>query len=785
MPKRGFFMPHSTLHPVRGKTGTGSPRSGSTILLALGFGIVLMIIIGGLRNYSSYRIASSIREWNNLKALSLAEAGLAMVVAEMSQNFNYATHEVDKYLKWGAPRTSITPSPVDFEGVRLTDIDGKFAGYLDDVEGSFEVRCGEIPYEDDDATKNVDESKAYIYVESIGNFKSTYRKITAVLSRRFPGKECLLYDGDVLSLVQGVKTNPSKANTYSKGNLYGHRGVEIAQILRDQCVQLPGDGGTRQALRGVPLLMSGKGGVFFETGTTIDDTDIPASPGWENPDFKSANFHYVDEMGQPTTYDKGFYPREFINAAPRIPDAALKYTRDKNNPIVMTPALLPKEYYKSLAGGETSGTPVQHSTYTGGTSDMVLFDWGDAIREGNTTANPSSKVIYCEKDVVVRGNPPGDVTIVSAGDVYVDGDFNQRKAHKYGYNQDYTGKNPFDMNTTDYTDLNSDESYKTYKDQYCSVARVIAGGRLVFDYSDPKLVFGNELYPFLEYKIAERIMDDEKATQNFLKTSGDRSVEKTESEEYTFTTTTTSSSESSNEEEMKEQAKKAAKEKLLAKVKVYLASDSSLPWEPLETELMAKMPDQNVTVDEVNSTSTSTTDSDGNTTTTTTTVKKVTVTFKAEPGWMEGFAKNSVWEKVTGASLATTVTALIDKCGSTDAKDDYLFFPEFTTVGTFYSFARRNPHDSYYPGADFGKHYDEMGTAAPGGQFIHRLYGTQTFFRTAKAGETGSGLLYNPPIRKKIYDETVVKAWDDKNILDVPTYGLMTWKESSANGFTF
>ncbi|MBP7632956.1 hypothetical protein KBA41_02210 [Candidatus Ozemobacteraceae bacterium] len=748
----------------------GAKRTGSTILLALGLGIVLLISIAALRDYSSNRIAASIREWNTLKATSLAEAGLAMAVAEMSQNYNFFTHEVTKDLTWGNQRT-ISPPPAEFDGVDLT-FGENLSGSIPKTEGSFEVRCGLIDYPDDTSTDNIDESKAYVYVESIGNFKSTYRKITAVLHRRFPGKECLMYDGDVLSIVFGTVGETGKTNTFSKGNLYGHRGVEVSQILRSKCVD--GNDGTKQALD-IPLLMSGRGGVFFLSSTKFNGKTIPPSPGWDNPDFKSAGFHYFDSAGQTSTYDKGYYPQEFLNAAPAIPAEAREWTRDKNNPIVMTPALMPHEYYKQLAGGVTPYETKKHPSYTAGEKDMHILDWGDAIRDGNNP--PSGSVLYFEEDVVVRGNPTADVTIVSKGDVYIDGDFNQSggtsKAQKFGYAQDYTNKDPFDVETVDYDGLDPE----VYRNHY-KTARVIAGGRLIFDYSDPKLVFGNELYPFMQYKIAETIMDDaEKARERFLDCNGTREVYKELTASYTYTT----GENGSNETEQKRQALEQARAKLLEKTQGYLATDSGLPWGELKTELEKKISDG----PEHTVSTSSTTDEQGNTVSTTIT-KEIVIKFEAKDDWMEDFSKKKVWNKIESSKLRKTMDDLVVMCeGKTDKKGDYLFFPEMTTVGMFTSFAKRNPHDTYYPGADFDKHFDEMGSFAHKGTFIHRLYGSLTSYRTAEAKETAKGLAYEPPIRKRIYDTTEYNRWVGDAILDVPTFGLMTWRETRADGFTF
>lgn len=814
-------------------------RHGSSILLALGFGIVLLIIVGGLRTFSSYRIQSSIREWNNLKASSLAEAGISMMLCQLGQDFSYETHFVNDNLTWGNTK-GMTPKDFDSGGaISLSNQNDCFHGDISGV-GNFQARCGVIPYQDDPSTKNIDESKAYLLLESIGCVNLTSRKISAVISRRFPGKECLLYDGDVLSIVYGEPGN-GETNVFADGNLYGHNGVEIGDVTSTDFGS-PGNG-TKQSLKRVNRIMSGKGGVFFLNNVNYEPPsggggDITANMDWAAGKNFGAMAYPNNRKG------KGEYPKEFLEAAPVAAESyAKEHIRDKNNPVIMTPAFLPLDYYKKLAQDVVTTSPTEsHKTYTGGSANMVCLDFGDAIREGNGVAMPASEIFYSTEDIVIRGNPATGVTIVSAKSVYVDGDFNQygeppgttapSGKWKYGYNQDYQG-NPKSYNQPNYKTGPGDPA--TLND-HTKICRILAAERVVFDYSDLRKCFGNELYPFFKYRLAKEIMgDDTKATNSFLKVGGDEKIEKTQTATYSYTTQTVetipappsddgsgysgddgggddggyeteddysdfSVDDSASEADKKAAAIEEAKNLLLASAAAFLASPTAQPslgcglnWDDYKDELRGK-----ITEDTSASPNEQTSDAppvivenaDGSKTKTTTTThtKTVTVKFSADGAWAQTFLVN-IWKAnpseeakhLNGEALKNLFTTQVTRFGGADQIDDYLFFPEFTTVGMFTSFGKRSPDDTFCAGPDFSKHFEEMGATVPMLSFIHRLYGSQANFRVNDM--TGTGQTYNPPIRKKVYDTRLPlmgTANSSGKILDIPTYGILTFKELGA-----
>lgn len=819
---------------------------GSSVVMALAFGIVLLIVIAGLRSYSSYRIASSIKEWNNLKAGSLAEAGIAAVLTQLSQNYSFVTHTLNTDLTWGGgqPYTVVNvtgPLSVSNSGGNLT---GALAG----LDGSFQARCGLIQYSDNTSTENVDEAKGYLLVVSIGKYANTYRKIVSVINRRFPSKECLLYDGDVLSVVYGAKSGGADdTNIFSLGNLYGHRGVEISQILN---TRLTGSGqGTKQRVTDFSLIASGKGGIILSSQVAFkprsgSEVRLDPSPGWESGRWNSLTYYPEDAARA----NKGAYPKEFLEAAPPIQASAKDFMRDKNNPTVMTPAILPLTYFSSI--GQEVGTPKSDFKNIYGSNEEVMVinfgNFGPGVPDfGETvTSPPAGKIIYSSKSIAVFGNPTADVTIVSAKDIYVIGDFNQRgNTEKYGFPQNYK-KHPKNYDADDYTYESATVENPQPSGVKYQMARLIANYRIIYDYRDLRKCFSNEMYPFLKYQIAKKIYDDDSADPAFaqmLKTTGVEKVEKSVTQTWTSTSTSTSTSTdtgtgdsedtggaggtggsggnaepeitlyaaastdtstTASEPTTKEEAMTKAREKILEKVKTYLTDTLKLNWDDFKTDL-----------DELIKEDTSATSS-GN---------SVTMKFSTDNGAdrMNNVYKTA-WSKVKIEASTTTTSEDEDNSDSTtttteykgiesiyydliakyndvagytegssggaDKNDDYLYYPEMTTNGMFISFGKRYEKDSFYPGPDFAKHFCELGKTVKAMSFIHRMYGSESNFRQTTVPGTTAAKGYNQPIRKKLYDKTVHKKWTDSDaigkMLDVPTYGILTWQEgNAAQGF--
>ena len=220
-------------------------KKGSAIITAVGMGTVLLIIIAGMFSFSQYRTQTVILESKKVKALALAEAGLDVAIAELNSDSTFATHEVkintsDKSLDWKDEKDwenkleEISSNKYHKSNHNFSiDSDsgkGTLSGQLGD--GQFKVRIGTIPYDDNPNTPAINESKAYVKIESMGIYDNVVRKVVAVVNRRYPTREFLMYDGGVLSLIYGQtgEHDPNGVNVFSTGHLYGDKGIEIGRI---------------------------------------------------------------------------------------------------------------------------------------------------------------------------------------------------------------------------------------------------------------------------------------------------------------------------------------------------------------------------------------------------------------------------------------------------------------------------------------------------------------------------------------------------------------------------
>ena len=218
-------------------------KKGSAIITAVGMGTVLLIIIAAVFSFSQYRTQTVIQESKKVKALALAEAGLEVAIGELYNNSVFATHEVtinqsEKRLDWSKEvnwenkleENSNNKYHKSNHGFKI-DSDsgtGTLSGKLGD--GEFKVKVGSIPYDDDEKTATIDESKAYVKIESMGIYDNTVRRVIAIVNRRYPTREFLMYDGGVLSLIYG-QTTGGGYNVFSTGHLYGHKGIEISKVM--------------------------------------------------------------------------------------------------------------------------------------------------------------------------------------------------------------------------------------------------------------------------------------------------------------------------------------------------------------------------------------------------------------------------------------------------------------------------------------------------------------------------------------------------------------------------
>ncbi len=769
-------------------------KKGSAIITAIGMGIVLLIVIASVFSFSKYRTQTVINESKKVKALALAEAGLEVALGELFNNASFQTHEVEKPSgpeenpKWKENPLSreciLQPNKENGHNFQIdSSKSGTISGTLGD--GKFKARIGNIPYEDNPNTKAVDESKAYVFIESIGMYDKTVRKIAAVINRRYPCREFLMYDGGILSVVYG-QCSDNNTNVFSIGHLYGHMGVEISQVMnRDHGFV---GKGTKQKIDHIDAILSGEGGILFYSDVEGIFFDKKGNQSWSGTIKSNISFPTSGKYSEGKE-EFGELPDELKKATPDIPPEISNWVKDKNSGIRIPPKAPSFNQYKTEAqkGGHflTSTKKYKVTQGFGSSVDAVYLDFGSGrskIRQGNVNANDiRNGIFYSEKDIVIKGNPPKDVSIVSEKNVFVAGDFNQngtgKDQQKYCYPQDYpSGKNA----------LSADDYIESYKEDFKRdaesngddrihvAATVIAKERLIFDHRSAVDCCENELYPYLKYELAKAISDqpNESEAAKVLNPNDCTSVSIIASDSVD-----------------------GFKANIATFAKNFNISESNL------SELESAYPSGGKFNDS---------DLDKLTQATWNAFKKdytggdeYAGSVNIEDNCAVNVLISKLRKKMCGENpedLDNNTDKFFEPSGPDKIKDkqgDYLFYPEMTTNGMFVSCGKLN--NTFYSGPDVSKYFNEIGYSSssksegvsnkwyngPDG-LLHRTFGTETNLRlydvpqiTTKGSNKN---VYVPPTRKKVYDNTLIKLGAyEKNNLELTGFVVLSWQDLAAN----
>ena len=765
-------------------------KKGSAIITAVGMGTVLLIIIAAVFSFSQYRTQTVIQESKKVKALALAEAGLEVAIGELYNNSVFATHEVtinqsEKRLDWSKEvnwenkleENSNNKYHKSNHGFKI-DSDsgtGTLSGKLGD--GEFKVKVGSIPYDDDEKTATIDESKAYVKIESMGIYDNTVRRVIAIVNRRYPTREFLMYDGGVLSLIYG-QTTGGGYNVFSTGHLYGHKGIEISKVMNTRHNNQT-DNGTDQRLDNITAILSGDGGIFFYSPIKAK---FPGSTDWleipTNSNFPLGNSGYTNSE----TEEFGEFPESLRDTIPPIPDNLSKWIKDKKSGVKIEPRNPAFDTYKKQAKFNTGSYECKYRIHTGWSGsgdslDAVYLDFGNNIRDGNVKESdfPSNGIIYSDKNIVIKGNPPKDVSIVSEKNVFVAGDFNQKGFkedinQRYGFPQNYeSGKNALTAYNYSETSKNlfkdDKDAAKTGGARHHVAATVIAKERVVYDYRSPVDCFENELVPYMKYELAKAINTGSSDPKDCLSPSSCQGLVIKASDTYdgfkesiaSFTNKFNIGENNSKSDELCESLKSS-----------YEECDGSFNYDKLDK-----------------------------------------MTIKVWEAYVNDFNSDTKGQpSSSGMEMKQGVNALLlglrnEMCGNpmgssefTDKADDYLYYPELTTNGMFVSCGKQA--NTFYAGPDVKKYYNEIGRSSLTSGFIpawyddtkgflHRVFGSETYTRNEDVRKLSSisepkNNDYIPPTRRKIYDDTLPFLNDYSNDpLELTGFIVMSWQDLGAS----
>ncbi len=760
-------------------------KRGSAILVALGVGFVLLIVIATLRNFSSYRIQTTIQESRNVKALGIAEAGVAFAMTELSQSFDFQTHKSKSDLTWEGAETN-TPTLEAKSGFNFNVTSsgrGTYCGTL--ADGEFRVRCGPITYGDDPKrSTNIDKSKAYIHIQSMGKVGETIKCVDVIVQRRFPGREFLLYDGEYLSIVYG-EPGETNVNKFSTGHLYGHKGIEIGKIMRDKhqtCAE-----GSNQELFNMNSIISGDGGIFLYNTIKANFRARPGQPELTEDLPRTIEFPLSGTYSSSDAEVHGEMPKEIAGQVPKFPEDLQKKLEgrvlDKDAKVSIIIKRIPFDdhrkdaqdggtYFSEAECNEEYRVPDGWPDSSGNVVKVKKIDFGNEIHQGNFTLPAGFKgVIFAEGNLVIKGNPPKDLKIVSNKNVFMAGDFNQagnpgatgagQNPERYGLPQNYAENA---MKSEDYipdikNKLLNDANVTGTGFRYHKAVSVIGKERVVYDYRSPVDCFENELYPFMKYKIASFLKDETNARNSILMVSGNGGI----------VASATNGTDVRNS--------------IASYFQEFPLLDTSA-----EDDIKQKFEDAR------NNSGSNFFDDTAFDGLCKETWKSYSSLYHGKRMENEGssekgkFGVYKLLEKLRGE--------LIDSSGAAkqDKHDDFLFFPEMTQNAMCISAGKRN--NVFYSGPDYSKRFDEIGRSetcfsAQVGlkhskmtEMVHRLYGSEIRLAIFP-NKPITGPTYNPPTRRKIYDETLPRLGGDYGNSDLAAFLILTWKDTRVTAKEF
>jgi len=761
-------------------------RQGSAIITAVGMGIVLMIIIAAVHTFSSYRMQTTIQESRRVKALAIAEAGLELAIGELFNNSSFVTHKLSNDFKWlGEQPRKTTLKEIAAHGFKIDAATaGTFCGSLGD--GKFRVKVGVIPYKDDPKTKNTDESLSYIRIESLGIYDTTVRRVDTVINRRFPAREFLMYDGGFLSMVFG-QTGKDNTNVFSTGHLYGHKGIEIGRILMSKHTNVTP--GTTQALNDMNAIISGGGGVFIYSPIKANFRERRGVPALDTTIPTNTTFPTNGTYENPGVKPNGAYPKELEGATPAFPENLKPWIKDKESGMSLPPREPRFDDYKAEAksgkglyiAANDSSVSVKYRMPSGWTENGANFlnaaylDFGSNIRESKVNV-PENGVIFADKDIVIKGNPPKDVSIVSTKNIFVAGDFNQRGDRNsvegfYGFPQDYpSGKNA--LTADDYADpikaMFKDDVNKTAFKNHVA-ATVVARERVVYDYRSPVDCFENEIFPFMKYKLAEKIADEPTAASNCLARNQSGVIEaKATVEEF-----------------------EADLDSFFTEFPINDAAHTSL-----KTELKQAHEDNSGKFDfkKFDEACLKVWKSYADNYESGTSGERGALSADAKKTNATGVGTYGVYQLLIGLRKKFNInhpSLDVDPDSVTDTAGDYLYFPEMTCNAMFISCGKQN--NVFYAGPDVKKYYNKIGLNGTNDyginhskttHFVHRVFGSEMNLRLFKVHRIINHD-YTPPTRRKIYDETLPMLGLAESKFELAGFIIISWKDTMATAEEF
>ncbi len=493
------------------RTKNNSSRKGSGYLIVLAFAGILLIFFVIFGTFKSGQHQLQSKDVRRFVSAALGETALNCIITELNANRGFSTHwhyreKGDK--SWEKPVKERETLLGKMDKIYINGVkSGIYSGGSD--IGEFKAKVAPVySARENRKTETLLESEMYTRAEIVvkvgagwGTSDQTYRKITAMVERRYPATENLLFDGEFLD-IGALGPYLSFENQLRRGRLYGYHYITFntsggpckgSELFDIEKIETPG---LIRALKDTRIAFADESKMNLS----------PANDSIQISKFETHDGYLLDGANGAHPIKFSRLPRERLKATAQkyrktyglvIDDKTLP-TGDYKNPYdpgsryvdldfgdykVIKPTKPPKPDDKTPGrADENDGENVEDSGDYATVSDdpeIIRKLKGDKI------------LIYSEVPLRVWGCPDRTVTIFSTKDIVVGGDFNQNPRTPQIYENESLYKYNFDL--------------ENGKGRHKVGALLMSDGRILIDMSRPTLFSKNEIKPYFLYCLAKNL----------------------------------------------------------------------------------------------------------------------------------------------------------------------------------------------------------------------------------------------------------------------------------------
>lgn len=470
-------------------------------MIVISFAALLLIFFGIFGTVKSGQIVLQSKDVRRYMATNLGEAALACIIAELNANRAFSTHwhyrERDNEF-WHSPIKKRETLLGDMGSIYVSGVtDGIYYGGSD--AGEFKAKIAPMyGTREDSKTQTLLEGEMYTRAEIMakigggwGSNEKTYRKITALIERRYPATESILYDGEMLDLG-ALGPYDRRENVLRRGRLYGYHYITFntgggscrgSELFEMEKIESPG---MIRALKDTRISFAD------DSSTVLSSQNDSINVG----EFETHDGFLVDG-------NHGAHPIKFT----RLPRERIKATAHryrKTYGVTLLEGDLPYGNYENPYDPSTRYVDLDFGDFRVSRSatrndeldEDDSIDAGDGTDYSTGSDDPqiirerrgSKILVYAEVPLRIWGCPDRTITIYSTSDIVIAGDFNQSPTTPQVYDDD--------------TFMNYSFEIANGKGRNKVGALIMSEGRVLIDISRPTLFAKNEIKPYFLYSLA-------------------------------------------------------------------------------------------------------------------------------------------------------------------------------------------------------------------------------------------------------------------------------------------